>query len=119
MIDYYGVLALPIAAAVQYFLNKRLWVKSIFIVVMVALIALSVFQNHQYQKRLIHFDSMTEETYKIVWFKSGYPKTHGFWESIKAIDYKIDAYDFPLGYWESLKRPDNEAAKQGRREIED
>jgi len=114
MIDYYGFLAIPIAASVQYFMRKKTVVKTVFGTVVILLIALSVFQNHQYQKGLIHPDAMTEKTYKIIFLETGYP--NGFLKSFKELDYKVDALKFPKGYWKSLDYPDYEAAKKGERD---
>ena len=114
MIDYYGLLALPIAALVQYFLSKKLGVKLVFSLFILMLISFSVLQNHQYQKKLIHSDSMTKETYKLIFLESGYPG--GFKESLKEIDYHISTYDFPKGYWKSLDKPDYDAALKGERD---
>ncbi len=94
MIDFYGILALPIAAAVQYFLNKKQSVKVVFKIAVVLLIALSIFQNHQYQKGIIHFDSMSKETYKLIFLKD----------------------HIPQGYQKSLDPPDYDAALKGDRD---
>ena len=59
----------------------------------VALVGLNLFQTMQYRRGIVHWDSMTKETYFLIF---GNP-------------------NYPVGYAESIKTPDYDAAKKGDR----
>lgn len=85
MIDYYALLAIPLAAFVEKVLNMELKKRRAALIVIAAFISISVFQNYQYQRGIIHYDSMSQETYWKVFMKSYHPK--GFDESLDPPDY--------------------------------
>jgi hypothetical protein len=86
LIEYYGILAIPLVLILQWLLNVRRSIKRISFVVISLLVALSVFQNYQYQCGIIHFDSMSKEAYWNVFLKDGHQK--GYDQSLKSPDYK-------------------------------
>lgn len=92
MIDIYAILSLPLAAAVNYFLenkNKvlRISVASVFL----ASFLLGVIYNRQYRDGIIHYDGMTKEA---------------FWASFLKFRVTPD-------YWDLICRPDYDLARQG------
>ena len=69
-IDSYGLMAIPLAAFFTWaFRQKLASVKALVLVAWGFLIFLSGFQTWQYKKGLIHWDSMTKEAYRAVFFK--------------------------------------------------
>lgn len=93
MIDVYPLLAVPIAAFLQFAFKSRVWIRRLILSLVVFLIGLNLFQNYQYRIGVIHYEAMTKETYWMVWGETKYP----------------------LGYWDKLEVPDYEAAKKGDR----
>lgn len=86
LIEYYAILAIPLVLLIQNLLKTKILLSRIGLTLVTLLIALSVFQNYQYQRRIIHFDSMTKEAYWKVFLKTNIPE--GFYKSLKSPDYK-------------------------------
>jgi hypothetical protein len=63
MIDYYPLLALPLAAGFDYFFSKNKIAQILTSVVILLLIMLNLFQTWQYKNGLIHYDDMTRAAY--------------------------------------------------------
>ena len=95
LIEYYGILAIPLAMLIQYFTEiKRRLVRVGVLTIVSVFIFLSVFQNYQYQRGIIHHDSMTKESYWNVFLKTHHSEL----------------------YYKSLKSPDYEKAMKGERD---
>ncbi|MDZ7743344.1 MAG: hypothetical protein U5Q03_16805 [Bacteroidota bacterium] len=73
MIDTYGVLAISMAASVDFLIRQNTWIKAISFAVLVFLISLNIFQVSQYRKTLIHYDGMTKSAYWAVFLKKEQP----------------------------------------------
>lgn len=63
MVDYYSILAIPLAGGFQYLFSKGRIVKFCSCLVISLLILLNLFQTWQYKNGLIHYDDMTREAY--------------------------------------------------------
>ncbi|MFI5150969.1 MAG: hypothetical protein ACHQRM_14630 [Bacteroidia bacterium] len=84
-IDFYPLLAFPLAAFFQYVLTLKLPWRISFFTITTALILFNLFQTWEYYKGLIHYDSMTAETYRLSFTRT---KLSGeFWASLKAPNY--------------------------------
>jgi hypothetical protein len=72
MVDYYALLAFPLAAFYNRF--KFLW----FLIVPICMIltGLNIFQEHQLKLGLFHWDGMTKEAYWNVWGETTFPKDY-------------------------------------------
>jgi len=92
MIEFYPLLALPLAFLLDNVL-KRWWKTIPVLLVIFALAAYNVFQIWQYKQTMLHWDSMTEKTYKAIFLKTQWPEN----------------------YVEMLQAPNYEAAKKGER----
>jgi len=90
-IDSYGLLAIPLAAFFTWLLGRKWPLKAFGFAVWGFLIFLSYFQTRQYQKGLIHWDSMTREAYWSVFLKK----------------------EKPENFDELLQTPSNKQAQQG------
>ena len=62
MIDYYPVMAIPLAAGINMF-YKRKALRIVLFIIFPLLILLNLFQTWQYKNGLIHFDNMTRAAY--------------------------------------------------------
>jgi hypothetical protein len=91
MIETYGILAIPLAASFAYLFKKNFLIKVLLSIVLVAFLYLNQFQMGQYRTSLLHWDSMTKEAYKAIFFRSS----------------------APTGYESLLKNPDYEKALKG------
>lgn len=94
MVEFYPFLALPLALFVQQIVQLRKVFQIVVFSVLLALASLNVFQMMQYQKSILHYDSMTGETYKAIFLKL-------YW---------------PEGYSDTVRPPNYEAAKNGQRD---
>lgn len=63
MIDYYSILAVPMAAGFTFVFSKGKIAGSLSGILVFLLIALNLFQTWQYKNGLIHYDDMTEAAY--------------------------------------------------------
>jgi hypothetical protein len=94
MVQYYAILAFPIAALISMSFKK--WILAIpMLLVCGFFILLNLRQSHQYKKSHIHWDGMTKEAY---WYVIEHPKF-----------VKEDWAVFEL----LIDRPDYDAAKKG------
>jgi hypothetical protein len=75
-IESYTLLSIPLAALVETVLKGKALLKWTLIPTLSILLLLNLFQSYQYQKTLIHWDSMTWKAYKSVFlrlkFSEGY-----------------------------------------------
>ena len=90
-IDSYGLLAIPLAAFFTWLFRQKIYLIAPILAVWGFLIYLNFFQTRQYQKGLIHWDSMTREAYWAVFLQKEKP------ENFDAL----------------LQTPSNEQAKEG------
>lgn len=86
MIDMYGILALPMAAAFQKISENGRLFKIILAGVLVFFVHLNLFQHNQYKRALLHWDSMTEEAYWEIFLDNRWPKTYP--EILDSPDYE-------------------------------
>lgn len=91
MIDLYSLLAIPFASSVKFFIEKSSKIKVVFLIILFLFTFHSVFEMFQWRKGVIHYDSMSQKTYWMTFFKLHHPD----------------------GYWEALEPPDYEKAKKG------
>jgi hypothetical protein len=63
MIDVYPLLAIPLAAFINYVFKLSFFKKSVFIGLFIGLTLLNLFQTTQAKFNIIHYDSMTFESY--------------------------------------------------------
>jgi hypothetical protein len=92
MIDAMAILSVPFAGFVASMSRWKITKAATLIVIMLG-IGLNQFQTLQYRRGIIHWDSMSKSSYKMI-----FGKLHN-----------------PEGYNEALKTPDYEAAKKGLR----
>ena len=93
MVDCYGMLAIPMAAFVEWMLKRKTVLRIVLIVVFAAVSYLSFFHYKQYKHKAIHYEAMTREAY------------------FDSFGHKYPSQRFPS----LLEFPDYEAAKHGIR----
>ncbi len=94
--QHIAYLSVPIASCCNYFTNagnfkKALqFVRVIFFAIVFSGISLSLGQTYQYVKTYVHFNSMTKETYWLIWGHYVLDDEHQmrFWKSLKEPDYE-------------------------------
>jgi len=94
MIDTYAIYAIPLAAFIQFFLNKKVWKRVLIGSVFVFFIYFNTFQIRQYNGSLLHYADMTKEAYIEILFKLHTPEN----------------------YYDLLQKPDYESALKGEDE---
>jgi hypothetical protein len=85
MVDFYGILALPLAALIQYFSQKKI-LKYIISGLLIILASYNIFQTVQYHKGAIHYWWMNKEAYWETFLKI--KPTEKYWHVIKFPDYE-------------------------------
>lgn len=88
MIDILPFMAFPLASLVAWILQNK-WRYTIFLVP-IFFIYVNLYQSWQYSKKIIHFDSMTFESYKMIFLKD-----------------KVS-----MKYWKTLRMPDGKNARK-------
>jgi hypothetical protein len=73
MIDYYGLLALPLATFFQHTIYRSCWVKAMVSLLAVFFIFLNFFQMNQYTRSLLHYDSMSKDLYWSIFLTKNRP----------------------------------------------
>jgi len=90
-IDYYGLLAIPLALVLTQLAIFRKWAYYAMVLVVFILLAFNLFQTEKYLKSSIHFADMTKAAY---W--------NSFWH-IRPQN----------GFYDLLETPDYDLAKKG------
>ena len=93
MVDCYGLLAVPMAAFVEWMFSCRKVKRAMLVTLFSAVTYLSFFHYKQYKHQAIHYEAMTREAY-FESFGHQYPSDR---------------------FWDLLDWPDYEAAKEGIR----
>lgn len=87
LIDFYPLLAIPIAASVEFLTSKNKLVKLFSLTIIAFLCFISLFQNYQFQNQILHHDAMTFKTYQSIFLKTKKPVD--FYETIDIPDYEL------------------------------
>lgn len=109
MIDYYPILAIPLAMTFAFLIEAGKLKRMIFYPVIGLLIALNLFQTWQYKNGLIHYDDMSKEAYFAGFFQT---KSSIEWmDKLKPYDWErrikgLPQLDLNKGYFEMLKPAD-------------
>ncbi|MDD3877413.1 MAG: hypothetical protein PHT69_12395, partial [Bacteroidales bacterium] len=74
MIESFALLAIPLAAFVNFIFKKFSWQKLSLGIIIILLLTLNIIQTFQYRYTIIHWDSMTKEAYWHVFLKLDKPK---------------------------------------------
>ena len=85
LIDFYGIMAIPMAAFIHKIVQSKIWLKVLVSVVIVFLVYLNQFQMTQYRTSLLHWDSMTKKAYWSIMFEKQWPQNYD--KLIKVPDY--------------------------------
>lgn len=85
MVDSYALMAIPLAAVVDRWMDRRLWMKVMGAALGLFLIWLNVFQTYQLEVHSLHYDSMSRELYF---------KQFGRMECIPGYDGYLDPADY-------------------------
>ena len=76
MIDFYPLMALPLAAFIQQIARHKPASRLMGICLMAFFIHLNLFQTRQYQTTLIHWDAMSKELYWKVFLTNKWPSDY-------------------------------------------
>jgi glycosyltransferase involved in cell wall biosynthesis len=91
MIDYYPLLAFPLAAFLQWCSERKAVLRNFVLFVMILFVFQGTFHSIQYYYGALHFDSMTKAAY---W--------NSFWKVKPGVS-----------YWDLLEEPDSKKAMEG------
>ncbi len=76
LVEFYVVMSFPLGAFFTFILQKNWIYKTIATVLLAFFICLNLFQTKQYQKALLHWDSMSKEAYWAIWGKESWPENY-------------------------------------------
>lgn len=86
MVDFYGMLAIPMACFYQKVFDKGKWLlRAMLMVVITGFVILNLFQMNQYNNGVIHYDSMTGKAYRISFSET--KPTVEWYEALEEPDY--------------------------------
>jgi hypothetical protein len=68
LIDLYPLLSIPLALVLEYFFARRKAVRVSFFIMLTMLVLLNLFQTMQAKYNIIHYDAMTWQNYRRVFF---------------------------------------------------
>ncbi|MGM0503733.1 MAG: hypothetical protein ACQESQ_03875, partial [Bacteroidota bacterium] len=94
LIESYAILTIPLAFCIDYIFKQKRWLQLSASVIIFFLISFNLFQTLQYQRNVIHYDSMTQEAYWAV----------------------FGTLTIPDNYRELIRVPDYDSALQGEEE---
>jgi|GEM_PF-7006230 len=63
LIDSYALLAIPLAAFVNYIAAKKWYIKLPFSILVLFFIWLNIFQTYQYEFKSLHYEAMSKKLY--------------------------------------------------------
>jgi hypothetical protein len=76
LVEFYVVMSFPLGAFFTFILQKNRIYKLVTTLLLAFCIWLNMFQTRQYQKALLHWDSMSKEAYWAIWGKESWPKNY-------------------------------------------
>lgn len=63
LIDSYAIMAIPLAAFINFIIDRNFLIKTGFVILSLFLIWLNIFQTFQYEKNSLHYEAMTKKLY--------------------------------------------------------
>jgi hypothetical protein len=86
MIDSFPLLAIPMAELINTILNRSKWFIAPLALVFSFFIYLNIFQSFQYEKGLIHYDSMSKEAYFKIFLEKDAKAEFDYWNLLIPTD---------------------------------
>ena len=86
MIDSFPLLAIPMAELINTILNKSKWFIAPLALIFSFFIYLNIFQSFQYEKGLIHYDSMSKEAYFKIFLEKDAKAEFDYWNLLIPTD---------------------------------
>jgi hypothetical protein len=63
LIESYAMLAIPLAAFIRFIMIQKLILKTTALIIILFFIFLNLFQTHQFEQKILHWDGMTRNLY--------------------------------------------------------
>lgn len=76
LVDYYPILALPMAAFISVIMERKIWVRIAFIILIIPFIYLTIFQSWQYRSTILRWDGTTKKAYWTIFLNKNYPENY-------------------------------------------
>jgi hypothetical protein len=105
MVDFYPLLAIPLALIIKQFSASR-WKRIIISLFLIPAVALNLFQAYQYYAGIIHPDSMTKEKYWYVFLKAD-PSYRGILGSFPEPIFSGFNESLSINYFNDMEGPSN------------
>lgn len=85
LIESYALMAFPFAAYTKLMFERKIIVRSLYLLLIAGFISLNIFQTRQYYKGVIHWDAMSREAYWNTYFRT--KPAPSMYEQIDPPDY--------------------------------
>ncbi|MFO7614814.1 MAG: hypothetical protein R6W71_09270 [Bacteroidales bacterium] len=85
LIESYALMAFPFAAYTKLMFERKIIVRSLYLLLLAGFISLNIFQTRQYYKGVIHWDAMSREAYWNTYFRT--KPAPSMYEQIDPPDY--------------------------------
>ncbi|MDP2237119.1 MAG: hypothetical protein Q8J88_11865 [Bacteroidales bacterium] len=105
MVDFYPLLAIPLALIIKQFSASR-WKRLIISLFLIPAVGLNLFQAYQYYAGIIHPDSMTKEKYWYVFLKAD-PSYRGILGSFPEPIFSGFNDSLSINYFNDMEGPSN------------
>ena len=86
LIESYALLSVPFAAFTGFILERKLWLRIVFLFFIVSFTSLNIFQTRQYYIGVIHWDAMNKKAYWDSFFRT--KVAPGFYDKVDNPDYQ-------------------------------
>jgi len=96
-IESFAILSIPLAAFIHYISQQNLLEKLVVRILLTTFILLNIFETYQYRKGVLHYDSMSFETYIKIFGRTTYPD--GYDKSLNPANYELAKQNKEVYEW--------------------
>ena len=96
-IESFAILSIPLASFIHYISQQNLLEKLVVRILLTTFILLNIFETYQYRKGVLHYDSMSFETYIKIFGRTTYPD--GYDKSLNPANYELAKQNKEVYEW--------------------
>jgi hypothetical protein len=96
-IESFAILSIPLASFIHYISQQKLLEIVVVRILLTTFILLNIFETYQYRKGVLHYDSMSFETYIKIFGRTTYPD--GYDKSLNPANYELAKQNKEVYEW--------------------